>query len=187
MLTNKHMNKTWKSPCGDIPKTLLFFYRMMKCTRLNSGVKTYISFHHTFCFKIFCRWCVKKEWKAGTINKATRCLKRVGLPATVQCVCQIIVKEGSCAGEGTALRGLNAGLSHSAVPGAAADTFLWLHTTCLRGFNHRRQTARGFTGRKHRDRFTLRHTGRLCRTVTDGEVYKCLMLQFILSKIIGES
>ena len=42
----------------------------------------------------------------------------------------------------------------AAVPGATADTIL---TPPLWGFNHKRQTARGFTGRKHRLYYTEKH------------------------------
>lgn len=42
----------------------------------------------------------------------------------------------------------------AAVPGAAADAIL---TPPLWGFNHKRQTARGFTGRKHRLYYTETH------------------------------
>lgn len=45
----------------------------------------------------------------------------------------------------------------AAVPGAAADT------TCLPGLSHIRQTAAGFTGRKHRPYHTEAHSS-LCRT-----------------------
>lgn len=70
----------------------------------------------------------------------------------------------SCrAGVGNAPRTLHDGLSHSvfwaAVPGAAADARPWLHTTCLWGLNHKRRTAGGFAGKKHRLYYTETHKG----------------------------
>ncbi len=137
----------------------------------------------------FCRWCVKvrvesRYRKQGNVKRGY--LKKRGLRLP-QFNAPMVgydewgkQEEGSCqsrcAGVGKALTGLNAGLSHS-VPAVAA--ILRLHTTCLWGFNHRRQTARGFTGRKHSFYRTETHRGNMQYCTWQRE--RLLMLQFIIS------
>lgn len=50
----------------------------MKCIRLDSGtgVKTCISFHHTFCLRFFCRQRVKIRVKSRYQKQGYRCLKK---------------------------------------------------------------------------------------------------------------
>lgn len=148
------------------PKATQFFsHAFCKCVWLNRWETTL-----AFSLSFYADDVSKYVSKAGTKKQGKMCLKKGPLPATVQCASGRFddrgkQQEGSCqsrcAGVGNALKGLNDGLSHSvfwaAVPGAVADAIIWLHTTCLWGFNHKRRTAGGFTGRKHKLYYTETH------------------------------